>query len=99
MKCKICKEWHWSGEGCDPIYLLYNEEFSGDEPHEMRAKSFANAAEKYAEYYNFRIDGGLVSESTTIKIEFEGKTKHFAIGAEATISFWADEIEKEGEEC
>lgn len=93
-KCPKCKSWHWTESECPSLFLVYHEEYNGDEPIEIRANDFDDAATEYAVYYNTR-DYGLMGSTATIKIEKDGVFKFYEIGAEQSIDYSEKEIDEE----
>lgn len=93
-KCQKCKSWHWEEERCPPLFRVYHEEYNGDEPIEIRATDFDDAAIEYAEHYNTK-DYGLMGSTATIKIEKYGVFKFYEIGAEQSIDYSEKEIDEE----
>ncbi len=89
--CYECQKYHW-GEGCNPEYKVYYEEYLGDEPKIIRASDHEDAAVKFAQYYNTSNDYCLMNESIDLKVEFEGKIKFFRVGAEPSIHYSSEEI-------
>jgi len=93
-KCKTCKELHWNNQDCAPLYLVYFEEYLGDEAKEIRAHSFQEAAEKFGEYYNSVSDYELINHSIEVTVEFENETRYYNISAEPDVYYTSREIEK-----
>jgi hypothetical protein len=91
-KCENCKEYHFSDRTCNPVYKVYYEEYTGDEPKEIRAVTFDDAACKFAEYYNTNCDYVLMGETIDIKIEFCGEIKFFKVGAEPDVHYSSEEL-------
>ena len=92
-RCYICREWHWVGEPCLPEYLVYHEEYSGDEPYEIRACSHEDAAEKYGKRYNEDGDYSLMNDEIEVRVEKDGEIRWFTVGAEPDIYYSVNEIE------
>ena len=90
-RCKICKDWHWTNKKCLPEYLVYHEDYMGEEPHYTRAHDHESAALKYGEYYN-QNDYSLMEETIEVKVEKDGEIKYFSVGAEPDIHYSANEI-------
>ena len=91
-QCPKCKEYHWTHENCNPIFLVYYEEYMGHEPKEIRAVNHENAALKFAAYYNTRSDYKLMNETIEIKVEKDGVVKFFSVGAEPDVHYTSSEI-------
>ena len=91
-KCEICNEWHWDSKKCLPEYLVYHEDYLGDESKTVRASSHENAAIKYAEYYN-QDDYPLMNDIIEIRVEKDGIVKFFKVGAEPDVHYYSEEIE------
>jgi hypothetical protein len=91
-KCDNCHDWHWTNESCKPEYLVYYEDYMGDEPKLIHALSHNDAALKFAQYYNTRTDYSLINDSIDVKVEKDGIIKFFNIGAEPDIYYSSTEI-------
>lgn len=92
-RCEKCKDWHWIDEHCLPEYLVYHEEYRGDEPKAVRAVSHEYASVIYGEYYN-QDDYPLMDGNTIkVKVEKDGVVKYFEVGAEPDIHYSSTEIE------
>jgi hypothetical protein len=93
-KCTICGEYHWTDSKCLPIYLVYHEEYMGDEPKEVRAVDHEEAAEEYGRYYN-EDDYPLMNSDIEVKVVCpDGEEKWFTVSAEPDIHYSTNEIEK-----
>ena len=92
-KCEVCKEWHWTDKQCDPEYLVYHEDYMGDEPKSVRAFDHEEAAIKYGQWYN-QDDYDLMNETIQVKVEKDGEIKFFEVGAEPEIHYSSKEIDK-----
>lgn len=92
-KCNKCGEYHFDREPCKDVYLAYHEEYD-EEGIPLRADSFTDAAERFAEFY----DGNehiLLSadDSTTVEIENTvGERKRFIVHASVSIDYYAKEL-------
>ena len=93
-KCDKCHEWHWTNSKCNPEYLVYFEEYMGDEPKKMIASNHEDAALKFAQYYNTQNDYCLMNENIEVKVEKDGVVKFFVVGAEPDIHYSSSEIEE-----
>ena len=90
-RCDICNDYHWDDENCKPIYEVYHEDYLGDESKTIRAMSHEDAAQTYARYYNE--DYSLMNENIEVKVEKDGVTKFFCVGAEPDIHYSSEEID------
>jgi len=90
-ECKICKEWHWANEKCDPIFYFKHEDW-GDGFEEIRACDFDDAAEKFAILFNE--DGEFqLMDSTEDVIISDGKIeKKYNVSAESDICYHVKEV-------
>ena len=91
-KCNKCHEWHWTNSECKPEYLVYYEEYMGDEPKIIRALDHENAALGFAQYYNVENDYCLMGDTIEIKVEKDGIIKFFKVGAEPDVHYSSYEI-------
>lgn len=91
-RCDKCHEWHYNSSDCKPEYLVYYEDYMGDEPMKMRALSHQDAALKFAEYYNTYCDYCLMNESIIVKVEKDSIIKFFEVGAEPDVHYSSNEI-------
>ena len=91
-RCEKCKDWHWSEVECQQEYLVYHDDYMGDEPKRIRASDHDDAATQYAKYYN-EIDYGLMNDSINVKVEKDGVVKWFSVGAEPDIYYSSKEID------
>lgn len=95
-KCQECKQWHRDTEKCKDIFLIYHEDYLGDEPKEMRGNNHYDAATEYAEYYNTHYDYALMGDDEGIIVEVEDKDgvrQKFRLTAEQSINYDAQEID------
>jgi hypothetical protein len=92
-KCDKCHEWHWTNSECEPEYLVYFEDYMGDEPKKIRASNHEAAALKFAQYYNTQNDYCLMNENIEVKVEKDGVIKFFKVGAEPDVHYSSSEIE------
>ena len=97
-KCSICHEWHWIGSECEPEYLVYYEEYMGDEPKKIRATDHEDAAQNFAEYYNIQNDYCLMNETIEVKVEKDGVVRYFRVSAEPDVHYSSSEIDKLSDE-
>jgi len=89
ISCKVCDHFHWSDSKCPPIFTIEYE----DGNHKVYANDFECAAEKFAEWYNVRIDYWLMDNEMQIKvIDLDGVEKNFIVGAEQSVEYWSKEI-------
>ncbi len=93
-KCHICREYHWVGESCEPEYLVYHEEYLGDESKSVRAYDHEDAAVKYGKYYNEDGEYSLMNDEIEVKVEKDGEVKWFKVSAEPDIHYSSHEIDK-----
>ena len=92
-KCKKCNKYHWDNLECDPIYLVYYEEYMGDDPKEIRATNHEDAALVFAQYYNTQSDYCLMNETITVKVEKDGVIEYYEVGAEPYIYYSSKQID------
>ena len=93
-KCDKCKEWHSTEFGCRPEYLVYFEEYMGDEPKIIRASNHEDAALGFAQYYNTKNDYCLMNKTISVKVEKDGVVKFFKVGAEPDVHYSSSEIKE-----
>lgn len=91
-KCKICKEYHWTNEKCNPIFYFKHEDW-GDEFQEIRAFNYEDAAEKFAKEYN--VDYELVDNETEVIISDGNIEKRFVVSSKLSIDYNVKEIKEE----
>ena len=91
--CKICSEYHTSSAGCDPI-LYYLDDDDGIW-EEIRAKSFSEAAEKYAEIQNS--DGDYAETTIRVFISDGIDIRMYDVYIRQTIDYSADRIPMAGD--
>jgi hypothetical protein len=85
MKCKICKEYHWSHQKCNPIFYCQIPDYHNAEWDTIRAEDHTEAAEKYCEIFDsenggYDIIGNEGLEEIRVKDE-KGIIKKFKIVA------------------
>lgn len=89
IKCKVCNEFHWSDQKCDPIFTIEYEYGN----HNVYAWDSEDAAEKFAELYNESHEYWLMDNEMKIKvIDSNGVEKKFIIGAEQSVEYWCKEV-------
>lgn len=94
-RCDICKDWHWTDKKCNPIYNVFHEDYMGDDSKEIRAVSHEGAALGYARYYNEHdSEYSLMNDNIEVKVEKDGITQFFLVGAEPDIHYSSDEIKE-----
>jgi hypothetical protein len=91
-KCENCNDYHWDNEKCDPVYLVNYPDYMGDEKMEIRASSFEDAAQNYAEHYNVNNEYDLMDKEIEISIERDGIIKHFSVSAQPDVNYSYSEI-------
>ena len=91
-KCDTCREWHWTESKCSPEYLVYFEDYMGDEAKEIRANTHESAALKFAEWYNTQNDYCLMNETIDVKVEKDGIVKNFSVSAEPDVHYSSKEL-------
>ena len=92
-KCDKCQIWHWNESACDPEYLVYYEDYMGDDPKPVRAQNHEDAALVFAQWYNTQNDYCLMNEIIEVKVEKDGIVKYFSVGAEPDVHYSSSEIE------
>lgn len=92
-KCDICGDYHWADASCGDVYLVFHEEYLGDDPKTIYANSFRGAGKKYAEYYNSNGDYVLMDNTIEVKIQFGDEVKKMKLSAEPSINYLAEESE------
>lgn len=92
--CEHCKKWHWSQDKCDPIFLVYYEDYMGDDPEEVRGRDHEDAAINFAKSYNAHSDYALINETINVRVEKDGVVKYFEVGAEPSIHYNSKETPK-----
>jgi len=95
-KCNVCGEYHWTNERCPSEFTVYHDDYLEEEGKRVRADSFEDAAEKYAVYYNQDDYPLLDGEEIEIEVESpEGEKRRFKCGAETTVYYSINELNKE----
>ena len=87
--CDICRDYHRKGTPCNPIFCFFDaEDFEDDNDFfwgKIRAVSFSDAAERYAEKKNSR--GDYLGEFINVFIS-DGKTeKYFNVSVEESVVY------------
>jgi len=95
-RCDICKEYIFirhETHKCNPIFYVQFLNWCGEEWQEQRGYDHEDVAIKFAK--SIDTDHELMDgeERISVKDKMEGgTTKHFDIGSELTIDYWANEI-------
>lgn len=97
IQCPKCHHYHWDNEECAPLFLVFFDEYTGDEPMEIHAYTFEDAASLFAEDYNTQNDYCLMDDEIEIRIEKDGVVKHFIVGAEPDVHYSTKEIKPTNE--
>lgn len=94
IKCATCLDYHFDNDKCKPKWEVYHESYLDDGPREVRAASFIEAADKYANWYNLDSDYDLMNDHQTINIKSpDGEIKKMKISAEPSIHYNSEEAE------
>lgn len=89
--CKKCGDHYWSDDGCKCSMFYFKHEDWGDEPQEIHAKDFKDAALKFATNYNEDGDYNLMNNEMDVVISDGNTEKTFKVSAEASIEYYAEE--------
>jgi hypothetical protein len=90
--CSICKEYDWEHtHTCPDIYYFKHEDW-GDEFNEIRARSFRDAAYRFAQKYNEDGDYALMDSSERVIISDGKREQEFIVSAEQDISYSVEEV-------
>lgn len=96
IKCKTCERYHYDDKSCGDKFMVFHEDYLGDEGKKIYALDAEEAAERYGEYYNSNGDYSLMNKEITVDvIDESGERKRFKVGAEPSIHYSTEEIEIE----
>lgn len=88
--CKKCDKFHYDHQECAPVYLVFDDDYMGEEPKEFHATSFEDAAIEYAQWFDAHCDYSLKDDGREVIVEKDGVKKTFIISAEPTIHYSAE---------
>ena len=72
-KCNKCGIYHFTHEKCADEYIIYHEDYLGEDGMKVSGYSFEDAAERYAKNYND--EGNLIDDEIEIIVERDGVKK------------------------